>query len=342
MSDKLTVNAVFMGKEPRHEPKECIVEKSIPVSHSEFEEINSNLIERNYYIEQFKELMCCSDDKYHCILIYDKDGGDGLLVESEGFNYARYSQYIPHTKDIIEAHEQTTAMSELKNHIGRCVDEWLDSDASQKDMCISEAELFNDDSIKCILSRCVSEAVQNRPDIVSCTIGNGYIEAERKELTATKLYCPLQIIVDDHDEDADLYELPSACYIDHKNKINEKIKKSFDYDERERGLVTWCDDKNITQRIYSAIPYVEVRNGDLFGVVELKSYGKIDPADLISVSDYIKGQLSDGWGESFEQHEIKAGDEDLYISFWNSGNEYFLKPESEIFPDQNYELTLGG
>ncbi|MCM1059886.1 MAG: DUF6329 domain-containing protein [Eubacterium sp.] len=101
MSGKLIMNAVFAGKEPKHEPKECVVEKSIPVSRCEFEKFNSGLLERNYYLSQYKELMRGSDDgKYHCVLLYDRESGDGLLVNSEGSAYARYSQYIPHAKDV--------------------------------------------------------------------------------------------------------------------------------------------------------------------------------------------------------------------------------------------------
>ena len=106
--------------------------------------------------------------------------------------------------------------------------------------------------------------------------------------------------------------------------------------------MTWCGDKDITQKVFSAKPFVEVRDGDLYGCVLLKHFGDLDKADLVSVSDYISGQLSDGWGESYEQHEISIGDEDIYVSFWDSSDEYFLKPESEVFPEPNYEMKFGG
>ena len=342
MSDKLTLNALLIGKDPCHEPDKCIVEKTIPISHSEFEELNSKLLERNYHIAQYKELMLEANGINHCILLYDRSSGDGLLVNSEGCGYARYSQYIPHAKDIIEAHGHTAALSELKNEIDKNISEWLENNRTFGSLCVHANELFNTPEIENILAKYVSEALQNRPEILSCTEGNGFIEAEMRTLSETRLYCPLKIIVDDHDDSADLYESPSECYIDYEDKINEKIRQSFDYDENERGLVTWCDDKDITQKVFSAKPFVEVRNGDLYGCVLLEHYGDLDKADLVSVSDYISGQLSDGWGEGFEQHEISAGDEDIYVSFWNSGDEYFLKPESEAFPEPNYEMKLGG
>lgn len=339
MGDKLIIQATLVGKEPCHEPNECVVEKSIPISHCEFEKFNSHLLERNYYISQYRDLMRGTDDgKCHCVLLYDRESGDGLLINSEGSGYARYSQYISHAKDIVESHGHTTALSELKTEINKNISDWLEN--NRNGGCFHIAELFDNSEIENILAKYVSETLQNHPEILSCTEGNGFIEAETKTLEETRLYCPLKINVDDNDDSYDMYESPSECYIDYEDKINEKIQQSLDYDEQERGLMTWCDDEDIIQKFFSAKPFVEVRDGDLYGGVVLEHYGELDPADLISVSDYISGQLSDGWGEIFEQHEIAAGDEDIYVSFWNSGEEYFLKPESDVFSQQNFEMRM--
>ena len=127
MNEKLTLNIPLMGKEPCHEPDKCVVEKAIPIPHSEFEKINSKLLEPNNYVEIYKDLMLEADGINHCILLYDKSSGDGLLVNSEGCGYARYSQYIPHAKDIVEAHGHTAALSELKTEIDKNISEWLEN-----------------------------------------------------------------------------------------------------------------------------------------------------------------------------------------------------------------------
>lgn len=342
MNEKLTLNIPLMGKESCHEPDKCVVEKAIPIPHSEFKKLNSKLLEPNYYVEIYKDLMLEADGINHCILLYDKSSGDGLLVNSEGCSYARYSQYIPHAKDIVEAHGHTSALSELKSEIDKNISEWLENNRTSGNLCVKPKELFNTPEIENILAKYVSEALQNRPEILSCTEGNGFIEAEMRTLSETRLYCPLKITVNNHDDSADLYETPSHYYTEYEDKINKKIQQSFDYDEQERGLVTWCDDEDITRKVFSAKPFVEVRGGDLYGCVLLEHYGDLEKADLVSVSDYISGQLSDGWGEGFEQHEISIGDEDIYVSFWDSGDEYFLKLESEAFPEPNYEIKLGG
>ena len=47
--------------------------------------------------------------QHHCLLIYDRENGDGLLVESEGYSYARYAQFVPQAKLIWEQFEKTHA-----------------------------------------------------------------------------------------------------------------------------------------------------------------------------------------------------------------------------------------
>lgn len=342
MSNKLTLNINLVGKEPCHEPDKCVVEKAIPIPHSEFEKINSKLLEPNYYVEIYKDLMLEADGINHCILLYDKSSGDGLLVNSEGCSYARYSQYIPHAKNIVETHGHTAALSELKSEIDKNISEWLENNRTYGNLSVKPKELFNTPEMGNILAKYVLESLQNRPEILSCTKENGSVRAEMRTLSETKLYCPLKIIADCHGSSDDMYETPSSCCKNYMDNINKKIQQSFDYDEQERGLVTWCDDTDITRKVFSAMPSVEVRDDELYGCVLLKHFGDLDKADLVSVSKYISGQLSDGWGESFEQHEISTRDEDIYVSFWNMDDEYFLKPESEVFPEPNYEMKFGG
>lgn len=221
MSNKLTLNIPLMGKEPCHEPDKCVVEKAIPIPHSEFKKINSKLLEPNYYISKYKELMLEADGINHCILLYDKSSGDGLLVNSEGFGYARYSQYIPHAKDIVEAHGHTAALSELKTEIDKNISEWLENNRTSGNLSVKPKELFNTPEMGNILAKYVLESLQNRPEILSCTKENGSVRAEMRTLSETKLYCPLKITVDNHDGSADMYETPSHYYAEYEDKINK-------------------------------------------------------------------------------------------------------------------------
>lgn len=108
MSDKLLINTTLLRKEPEFRPMTCIVEKAIAVSHDEFENLKRHPLQDNNLIAENTDLMYCdSDDIYHCLLICDEEQGDGLLIESEGSNYARYAQYVSKARELVEWHQDS-------------------------------------------------------------------------------------------------------------------------------------------------------------------------------------------------------------------------------------------
>ena len=341
MADKLILNANLICKADRFTPREIVVEKVIEVYNTEFKGFLEKPMQRNYYLPPFKDLMGFYDDTYHGVLFVNKQSGDGLLVNSEGADYARYSQFIPNARDIVQKHEHSLAIDNLKTHMDCCINNWLEQHKNETDLCISLTEFINDSSLAEILADYASESLANHPQIENCTIGNGFIEAIKRELTEIRLYCPLTFRIEPEDPCDDLDEVYSANYIDYDYEINMRIRDDLERDEDavERGLAAYFHDENLDKKVYSIMPKVETRNGELYGVAVVKSYGELDKAETADLIGYISGQFSDGWGEGFEQREIRLGDENVYISFWNS-DDYFLKPESEVFPEQ--EIIMGG
>ena len=117
-NDKLILNTALLRKESEFRTKSCMVEKAIAVSHGEFEYLKSHPLRENDLIAEHSEMMFCDcDGVYHCLLIYDEEQGDGLLIESEGMAYARYAQYIPGAKELVDrqqSHEISLTNSEKK------------------------------------------------------------------------------------------------------------------------------------------------------------------------------------------------------------------------------------
>lgn len=106
MNNKLVINTTLLRKESEFKTRTCVVEKAIAVPHSEFENLKRHPLQDNDLIAENTDLMYCdSDDNYHCLLIYDDKNGDGLVIESEGSKFARYAQYIPKAKELVERHQ---------------------------------------------------------------------------------------------------------------------------------------------------------------------------------------------------------------------------------------------
>lgn len=114
-SDKLVLNTSLERKPTELAVKGCIIEKAIPVSHRKFEAITKYPLSDEPLIAENKDIMYFDSkyNMYHCLLIYDKDFGDGIVVESEGSDYARYAQYVPQAKVIYEQH-RSTHINELR------------------------------------------------------------------------------------------------------------------------------------------------------------------------------------------------------------------------------------
>ena len=138
--------------------------------------------------------------------------------------------------------------------------------------------------------------------------------------------------------------MDSANYIGYDHEINAAVRADLYSDENavKRGLAAYFYNEQVAEKVYSIFPEVETRNGELYGVAVVKSYGELDRAEMIELEEYITGQYADGFGESLEQREIKLGEDEVYISFWDCDDDYFLKPESEVFPEQEINQGMGG
>ncbi|HBH95363.1 MAG TPA: hypothetical protein DDX91_06395, partial [Ruminococcaceae bacterium] len=185
MAEKMILNAVMNRKADCYEAKKCVVEKVIDVYETEFKKMLEKPLERNYYLEPYRSLMGFYDDAYHCVLFVDQKSGDGLLVNSEGSDYARYSQFIPNAKDIILKQEQSLALDDLKTHTDCCINDWLEQHKNESEICISLTGFIDDSSLAEILSDYVMDSLDRHPQIENCTVGNGFIEVTKRELTET-------------------------------------------------------------------------------------------------------------------------------------------------------------
>lgn len=121
MSEKLIINTNLLRKESEFRTRSCVVEKAIAVPHAEFDELKRHPLRDNRLIAENADMMYCDKDgSYHCLLIYDQKQGDGLLIESEGMAYARYAQYIPRARELVE--RQRSPEISLTNSENRLLD----------------------------------------------------------------------------------------------------------------------------------------------------------------------------------------------------------------------------
>ena len=83
-------------------------------------------------------------------------------------------------------------------------------------------------------------------------------------------------------------------------------------------------------KLISADWDVQEVGGELYGVIRTGLRAPFSPEEEQEWIDELIGQAADGFGEGLEQREIKTDDGDIYVSFWHSGEDYFMENETDF------------
>lgn len=169
-----------------------------------------------------------------------------------------------------------------------------------------------------------------------------------EELEECRLFSPLSGLLYPYDEDwggisDQPMDIGSGDLCQYEDQILERIGQERLEEEGERGLAVYLGNRLLKRKVFSMNPTVEMWNGELWGVLEVKSHGALSPQEMSGLMEEWLGQESDGWGEGFEQREIKTEEGDLCVSFWHSGDDFFIKTEQELKQQtQTLGMKMGG
>ena len=188
-TDNLIIRTTLNYNANFYEPADCIVEKAIAIPHEEYEAL-INITDNCYdFIAENQEFMYYDkDNNNHCILVYDDTSGDGVIINSDGCNYPKYSAFVPHAKAMLEQHELeqsglktikapiTESEKRLLDTISRAADRIASlSHLGRKDFTIEDVlkDLNCDfDDIKEMIRNSAAEILKTKPDIVSVDVSS--------------------------------------------------------------------------------------------------------------------------------------------------------------------------
>ena len=354
---KLKFNSTLNHKKSDYQTREIIVEKVITLYGKSFSELKDHPLHDDPYIAENCDLMYIdSNDTAHCLLMVDSNSGDGILVESEGSNYARKSQFIPNARALVENSEFTVSEQKLHKSLKKIVDHIAElAHCGENSFVFDELLEKSDLDLKSLLRDSVVTMLQEREDIQmaeSHTIDVDFqpdITVEAKPTQELTLYCPLHIVREYDESEYEFDEevldepevIPSRYAIDCADEINDFIEDYSEQEEEHRGLMVYFDrNPAVSEKVFSAIPLVKEISGELMGVFECQITEDLTGNELEDLRSHLIGQCSDGFFEGMEQRPIKTADYgEIYVSFWNDSNEWSLQTAEEMGFEQTETLS---
>ena len=151
-----------------------------------------------------------------------------------------------------------------------------------------------------------------------------------------------QLVGNIDEGDGDMFTVGDSYLADSADEISDALREYTANDENDMATYYNKDD-GVSEKLTSAVWSVEMHGDRLFGRIDCSLKEALTAEETEALRDWLTGQCSDGLGEGFEQQPIDTMDGKLFVSFWNSGDDYAMMTESEFDEYlQNTETQTGG
>lgn len=140
-------------------------------------------------------------------------------------------------------------------------------------------------------------------------------------------YFPLTGHFYDADDAEDIYDADGRTLSGYSDLIADAFRK-YTYDDEQNMAAFYTG--MAKDKVLLADWSFEVIDDVLYGKVDVRLTEALTADEENDLKDWIIGQNADGLGEGFEQQNIEVGDDIMYVSFWNSGDDYFVHNQTEM------------
>jgi hypothetical protein len=120
----MRLNAQLHHKQSEYNTSPCVVEKIIELPKHEFLSICHAPLRHCAFITENADLMHRdANGVYHCLMVLGEDCDDGILIEAEGYDYARKSAFVPGARQIMFMEQRYNCIQDLESCLMDVVDE---------------------------------------------------------------------------------------------------------------------------------------------------------------------------------------------------------------------------
>ena len=160
-----------------------------------------------------------------------------------------------------------------------------------------------------------------------------------------KFYSPLtaEFFPNEPDWEDESYNEYEGCplnghdLLQYADAVNEAVKKDI-ADFNGDLMQYYHEDDSVRSKVVSAVPSAKICGNKLCGCLTVELREPLNEGEQAALCDYISGQYSDGWGEGFEQRDIRVEDGKLYVHFWQD-HDFELKRDVPDMTELNKLLN---
>ena len=93
-------HAQELMEDKTYQPTRVEVVKVIQLTAQQFRHFSANLLQDMPFLAANKDITGHDKGVTRCLLVTTRGNRDGILVDCQGFNYARYSAYVPDKRSL--------------------------------------------------------------------------------------------------------------------------------------------------------------------------------------------------------------------------------------------------
>lgn len=133
------------------------------------------------------------------------------------------------------------------------------------------------------------------------------------------------------------YPMDGHDLLQYADAVDEAVKKDI-ADFNGDLMQYYHEDDSVRSKVVSAVPSAKICGNKLCGCLTVELREPLNEGEQAALCDYISGQYSDGWGEGFEQRDIRVEDGKLYVHFWQD-HDFELKRDVPDMTELNKLLN---
>ncbi len=169
----MKMKADFKYKPDNFQMDNCQIEKVVELSPEEFSALTVTPLRDQPCVAANKGCMFSKDGVLHCLLALGQGSNDGVLIESEGYNFPRYAACVPGMRDIVNAEMDRAADYIIRNGM---------ENTGNGSWCVHFKELEEQLDLTVRegsgLDSMLRAALKRRPEVAAVDMHDGCIEVE--------------------------------------------------------------------------------------------------------------------------------------------------------------------